>query len=118
LAEAQTINKTGNVRHQAVKSLYYKAVIQLSGTLAYNKWTNFAGYVALLLGHPFRTYKAFIQVFSMHASSRKLHRPDFEKTRLLQRFLQAFTMARPAEAIALKKCHREDWKRSLHRGMW
>jgi hypothetical protein len=27
-------------------------------------------------------------------------------------------MARPAEAIALKKCHREDWKRSLHRGMW
>jgi hypothetical protein len=39
----------------------------------------------------------------------ELHRPDFEKTRLLQRFLQAFTMARPAEAIALKKCHREDW---------
>lgn len=66
LDEVQVINKRGGVRHKAIKSLHYKGVIQLSGTLAHNKWHNFSGYVDLLSGHPFPTHRDFMKTLSTY----------------------------------------------------
>lgn len=105
LDEAQVINKRYGIKHQAVKNLFYKSVIILSGTLAHNKWSDISGYLAFLKNHPFSTHRLFMKAFARSSYTGKIEsRPDIAKLRRLQRFLQAFLIARPPSTIAIKGC--------------
>jgi SNF2 family DNA or RNA helicase len=110
LDEAQVVNKrrSGNqgVRHGAIKDLFYHSVILLSGTPAHNKWDNFSGLVDFLQGHPFETHHKFMRTFASLDHEGKIDRPDLPRMRLLQRFIQAFTIARPSDILKLKDCIR------------
>jgi hypothetical protein len=110
LDEAQLVNKrdVGNqgIRHGAIKDLFYKSVVLLSGTPAHNKWHNFSGLVDFLEGHPFTTHTLFLKSFASLDHEGKIDRPDLPRMRLLQRFLQAFTIARPSDILKLKECTR------------
>jgi len=110
LDEAQLVNKrrSGNqgVRHGAIKDLFYRSVVLLSGTPAHNKWHNFSGLVDFLQGHPFTTHTLFMKGFASLDHEGKIDRPDLPRMRLLQRFIQAFTIARPSDILKLKECTR------------
>jgi SNF2 family DNA or RNA helicase len=106
LDEAQLVNKRNGVRHKALKALYYEAVLALSGTPGHNHYHGFSGIVDFLSGHPFTTHKLFMKTFSSLDYEGKIDRPDLSRIRLLQRFLQAFTIARPSDILKLKDCIR------------
>ncbi|KAF8854060.1 P-loop containing nucleoside triphosphate hydrolase protein [Acephala macrosclerotiorum] len=106
LDEAQVVNKRNGVRHKAVKRLNAKAVVVLSGTLAHNKWHNFSGLIDFLAGHPFTTHKLFMRAFATQDYDGKISRPDLPRMRLLQRFIQAFTVARPSSILKQTNCIR------------
>lgn len=106
LDEAQLVNKRWGVRHQALKRLFYMAVLPLSGTPAHNKWHGFSGLVGFLQGHPFTTHPLFMKAFSTVDYEGKDDRPDLPRVRLLQRFIQAFTIARHSDILKLKDCTR------------
>jgi len=101
LDEAQVINKETGVRHQAVLNLFFKAVVLLTGTPAHNKWHDFFGLIHFLRGHPFPTHSLFMKAFATQDYEGKIGNPDLSRMRLLQRFLQAFTIARPTNILKL-----------------
>lgn len=104
--EAHKVNKRKGARHQAIKALHTKAFTILSGTLAHNMWHNFSGYVDFVSGHPFESHAKFLHAFSTFDYDDSLARPDAPRMRLLQRFLQAFTIVRPASLLKLEDCER------------
>lgn len=104
LDEAQRVNKRSGRRHRALRNLYVYAVIVLSGTLAHNKWHDFSGLVAFMQGHPFTSHKKFLHSFSTWDYDGQTNRPDLVKMRLLQRFLQAFLIARPSSVLSMGAC--------------
>lgn len=112
LDEAQLVNKRHGVRHRALKDLFYHSVLLLSGTPAHNKWHNFSGLVDFLQGHPFTTHTLFLKAFATLDYDGKITRPDLPRVRLLQRFIQAFTIARPSDILKLKDCIR--YRASFH----
>lgn len=101
LDECQRVNKRHGARHIAIKELYYEAVIMLSGTFLHNKWQDISGLVDFVNGHPFNTHRKFCRAFSTVNYKGVPEQPDEVKTRLLQRFLQAFTIARPSTVLEL-----------------
>jgi hypothetical protein len=110
LDEPQLVNKrnTGNegVRHGAIKDLYYKAIVMLSGNPAHNRWQDFSGLVDFLEGHPFTNHTLFLKACASLDHEGKPDRPDLPRMCLLQRFLQAFTIASPSDILKLKECTR------------
>lgn len=117
LDECQVVNKRNGIRHWALKQLLYDAVIILSGTPAYNRWHNFSGFVDFLQGHPFKTHASFLRAFAYMDYDGNYDNPDIEKMRLLQRFLQAITIARPADILKLKGCTRSRCNFKLRDGI-
>jgi len=112
LDEAQLVNKRHGVRHGALKNLFYHSVILLSRTPAHNKWHNFSGLVDFLQGHPFTDHNLFLRAFASLDYEGKIDRPDLPRMRLIQRFIQAFTIARPSDILKLKECTR--YRASFH----
>jgi len=112
LDEAQVVNKETGVRHKAVKKLYFKAVVLLTGTPAHNKWHNFFGLIDFLRGHHFTTRSLFMKAFATQDYEGRIGNPDLSRMRLLQRFLQAFTIARPTDILKLPGVirHRSSFK--------
>lgn len=106
LDEAHLVNKRYGVRHKALKNLFYLSAIVISGTPAHNVWQNFSGLIDFLQGHPFHTHKLFLKAFSSVDYEGRIGRPELDRVRALQRFIQAFTIARPATIIKLKDCTR------------
>lgn len=62
--------------------------------------------VDFLQNHTFTTQLVFMQVFWYVRFS--IERPKLERRRLLQKFLQAFTIARPSVILDLPKCMEVD----------
>ncbi len=106
LDEAQVVKKARNKRHQALKLLYAKATILLSGTLPHNKWHDFSGLVDFARSHPFNDHHKFLHAFSSINYNGSIDVPDVPSLRLLQRFLQAFTIARPSSILRLTEVRR------------
>lgn len=98
LDEAQKVNKREKQCHNSIKGLFAESFLMMSGTLPHNRWHDISGYIDFLKGHPFDTHKKFIRTFG------ESQRPDISGLRLLQRFLQAFTIARPSSVLKLEQC--------------
>ena len=66
-------------------------------TLPYNKWFAYSGYLDYIRGHPFTTYKLFMKSFRLKSSDENAgdDELDIHKLEVLQKFLQAFIIARP-----------------------
>lgn len=104
--EAQKVNKRGGVRHEAIRQhCPTKSFFLMSGTLAHNKWMDVGGYPAFLKGHPFVSHQLFLHTFASWGHGGRIDAPNITQIRLLQRFLQAFTVARPASTLKLPDCH-------------
>lgn len=99
--EAQKVNKASGDRHKAVKNIFTKARVCLSGTLAHDKWHDFGGLVSFLHGHPFTDLRKFTRAFGSNGS--RNDRPPDRKLKFLQKFLQAFTIIKPASVVKLEK---------------
>ncbi|OAG43839.1 hypothetical protein AYO21_02066 [Fonsecaea monophora] len=101
--EAQGISKRSGKRHQAVKLLPTTSIVCLSGTAAHNKWTAFSGYTDYVKGIPWKTHADFMRTFC--GTNADENYPGIIETRLLQRFLQEFLVARPLDAFAASRLH-------------
>lgn len=100
--EAQKVNKRTSMRHQAIKELHARAKVCISGTLPHNKWYDMDGYVDFLDNHPFdSTHEDFVHTFTRTGHSRTNKVPPKDKLLELQRFLQPFTISRPADLLKL-----------------
>jgi superfamily II DNA or RNA helicase len=106
LDEVHLVNKRNGIRHQALKRLPYEAVIGLTGTMAHNVWHNTSGIIDFGIDHPFPTHQDYMRIFATSGYDGKLERPSISKMRMLQRFLQAVTICRPASIIQLPPCTR------------
>lgn len=95
LDEAQVVSKRGARRHDAIKSLFAKAIVSLTGTPMHNKWHAISGYIDYLQGHPFTTHESFLHAFAYQEDGR-VDDPNPIQIRTLQRFLQAAMIARPS----------------------
>ena len=102
LDECQVVNKREGAKHIAVKNCYAKATIPLSGTLAHNKWHDLSGVMAFLRGHPIVDHSTILGIFSVNSGDEI----DIAGIRLRQRFLLAFTIARPSIVVRFKQCFR------------
>jgi SNF2 family DNA or RNA helicase len=103
--EGQRINKRGKQVHDSLKKhLYAKGFAILSGTLPHNKWHNMSGYLDFGQNHPFPTNAKFLHAFASFSHSNQIERPSADKFALLQKFLQAITIARPASILNLPEC--------------
>jgi SNF2 family DNA or RNA helicase len=103
--EAQKVNKRGKQIHESLKNhLHAQSIAILSGTLAHNKWHNLSGYIDFGKSHPFVTHNKFLHTFASFDVSQQIERPTQDKVALLQRCLQAFTIARPASILNLPRC--------------
>ncbi len=79
----------------------------LYGTICYNQWHNISGLIDYLNGHPFKNNTRFHRAFSTYSYDGVMApEPEESKVRVLQRFLLAFTIARPATMLALDKAQR------------
>jgi superfamily II DNA or RNA helicase len=76
----------------------------LSGTLPHNKWHAFGGYIVFGKEQPFDTFNKFLHAFSSFDANGTMANPREDKTRLLQKFLQAFTICHPASILNLQEC--------------
>lgn len=97
--EGQRINKFESKRRAAVKALFCRAYIVLSGTLAHNKWHDIGALAALLEGHPFQDERSFLGTFAHAYETDDRYAIDAKRLSILQRFLQAFTIIRPATLL-------------------
>lgn len=115
LDEAQRVNKRGKTRHESLKlALKAQGVVALTGTLAHNRWHDISGYLAFGTNHPFDTHNKFLHAFSSFQTANKIDVPALPEIRKLQRFLQAFTIIRPASILNLKDCIRSSVQFNLH----
>lgn len=110
LDEAHLVNKRDGARHGALKNLFYLSAIVLSGTPAHNAWHDISGLIDFLQGHPFKDHQLFMKAFSSTDYEGRIGRPELHRMRALQRFIQAFTIARPATILKLTDCVR----RAMH----
>ena len=105
LDEAQRVNKREKFRHEAIKNhLHARSFCILSGTLPHNKWHNMSAYIDFGQSHPFDTHNKFLHTFSSFDQSNQIESPSVARIRLLQKFLQAILIARPASILNLKEC--------------
>lgn len=57
-------------------------------------------------GHPVKDQHGFLKLFSATNAAGTMEDIDIVGMRLLQRFMQAFTVARPSNVVKLKDCKR------------
>lgn len=112
--EAHVVNKREGKRHQALQQLHVASWCVMSGTLAHNRWHDLSGYLDFVKGHPYDTHAKFNKQFSVtgytNMASRELGGPQMA---LLQRFLQALLIMRPANILTLPPCARVAWPVTL-----
>ena len=109
LDEAQRVNKRGKLRHDALKNhLRAASFLIMSGTLAHNRWHDLSGYLDFGRNHPFMTHNKFLHTFSSIGVDNQIEHPTTKKLRLLQKFLQAITIARPVSMLSLKDCDKKE----------
>lgn len=101
LDEAQLVKRPDGMTHLAIKELYYRKAILLSGTFLANRWSDVYGLVDYLKGHPFESFADFMSVFGLSRFDEGYGRPPVSRQRRLIRFLQAFTFARPSSLLDL-----------------
>lgn len=104
LDECQVVNKRDGARHQALKKLFVKGTILLSGILTHNKWHDLSGLVDFLKRHSIKDHHGFIKHFSAVDAAGSSEDIEIVGMKLLQRFMQAFTIAQPSHVVKLKDC--------------
>jgi hypothetical protein len=98
--EAHLVNKREGKRHQALTELYTSSWCLMSDTLARDKWHNLSGYLDFFKGHSFTTDEKFMRQFSLRNTDGSYSQQIGEEQMVfLQRFLEAFLIMRPLEAL-------------------
>ncbi|OBT85108.1 hypothetical protein VE02_06487 [Pseudogymnoascus sp. 03VT05] len=106
LDKAQVANKRSGTRHRALQALYFEATIVLSRTLAHNIWYDVARYFDFIKGHPVTSDAEFMRLFSSNDYDDAPAPLSITQMGILQKFMMAFTIARPPSTIHLSPCTR------------
>lgn len=101
LDEVQYIKNIEGKRHAAVKALYVREYLALSGTFLSNKWVDLYGILDIFRGHPFATIRDFMHSFSTIRTTSRADQPSATQLRILQKFLMGFVIARPDSLLEL-----------------
>ena len=83
-----------------------EAWILLSGTFAHNKWSDIAGYIRFLKGHPYHNKGKFFAHFASfsYTCTKGPPRPSAQQMARLQRFLQSMIIMRSVSMLKLPTC--------------
>ncbi|KAH8692962.1 P-loop containing nucleoside triphosphate hydrolase protein [Talaromyces proteolyticus] len=101
LDECQTIKREEGRFFQAVRSVYRRGTILLSGTILSNRWFDVANPIAMLSGHPFDTRSKFMNALAVTTKNTRVNaygEPDIVS---IQRLMLAFTFARPSSCLLM-----------------
>lgn len=86
--------------------MFVQGTFLLPGTLTHNKWHNLSRLIDFVKGRAIKDRHGFLKLFSAVDAAGTTKDIDIVGMRLLQRFMQAYTIARPSNFVKLKDCKR------------
>ena len=99
LDEEQYVKNPNSLGHQAIKGLFYKKLLIVTGTPMPNRWFDIYGCIDFMMNHPFPRYSDFLRCFSDLEMNRA--GPPPSKLPRLIKFLMEVTVSRPASLLKL-----------------
>lgn len=112
LDEVQAVKKFDGKRHKAIKSLFYKSVIMLSGTPFGNKWNDIFGIIDLLPNEPLIALTDYQRIFG---GSNNQRAPTVTQKDRLVKYLMSFSFGRPGALLQLPPISRHEWQFKLNK---
>lgn len=99
--KAKNVELGRGKRSSAIRALFFRSCIQVSGTFMHNQWSDILANLLLVKGHPFTSTLLFNKMFVENTYNNRFQSLTPDRILIMQKLLLAFVVARPGSVLDL-----------------